>query len=78
MALVEKDKKNWNEAVSLLKQAQENGEYVYRGSGNPENMFGSLEEHLNYFTLVQEMQEGEPEVLQLDLLIPVIKRKTEK
>ena len=69
---------NFYEWAWLDRWVQENGEYVYRGSGNPENMFGSLEEHLNYFTLVQEMQEGEPEVLQLDLLIPVIKRKTEK
>ena len=73
-----RDRGNFYEWAWLDRWVQENGEYVYRGSGNPENMFGSLEEHLNYFTLVQEMQEGEPEVLQLDLLIPVIKRKTEK
>lgn len=31
LALVEKDKKNWNEAVSLLKQAQERTSTAERG-----------------------------------------------
>jgi len=48
-----------------------NGEYVYRGGGSHENMFDSLEEHLNVYTHLQE--ETDNEYTQLDLLIPVRK-----
>ncbi len=49
--------------------------YAYAGSGTPEDMFGLLEEHLNYHDHAMETAEGEPQTDQLDLLIPV-KRKT--
>ncbi len=49
-----------------------NGEYVYRGDGSPENMFGSLEEHLNAYTYLKSG--GGSEFVQLDLLIPVRKQ----
>lgn len=50
-----------------------NGEYVYNGSGSPENMFGALEEHLNVYT---HLMSGDlnNDVAQLDLLIPVRKK----
>ncbi len=50
-----------------------NGEYTYRGDGSPENMFGSLEEHLNAYT---HFKAGgmNAEFVQLDLLIPVRKK----
>ena len=46
-------------------------EYEYAGSGDPENMFGALEEHLNYHDHVLETASGDPETTQLDLLMPV-------
>ena len=52
----------------LDRWVRENGAYAYRGDGNPENMFGALEEHLNYYTHITEGERGE---VQLDLLIPV-------
>ncbi len=52
----------------LDRWVRENGEYVYRGDGNPETMFGALEEHLNAYTYLKgDMQT----TTQLDLLIPV-------
>ncbi|GAA5786808.1 effector binding domain-containing protein [Chitiniphilus shinanonensis] len=48
---------------------EQNGEYVYRGNGSPENMFDSLEEHLNVFTHLQTPGALRP--AQLDLLVPV-------
>lgn len=62
---------NFQEWAWLDCWVRENGRYVYNGSGNPENMFGSLEEHLNYCTHIRQTPEGEPETIQLDLLIPV-------
>ena len=38
-------------------------------------MFGSLEEHLNYYDHIAETTEGEPQTQQLDLLIPVKRKK---
>lgn len=61
---------NFHEWGWLDRWVRENGRYVYRGDGNPENMFGSLEEHLNYITHVQKPGEMPPD-MQLDLLIPV-------
>lgn len=52
----------------LDRWVRENGAYAYRGDGNPENMFGALEEHLNYYTHITEGDRG---AFQLDLLIPV-------
>lgn len=49
-----------------------NGEYVYRGNGSPENMFDSLEEHLNVYTFIKS---NDANVEQLDLLIPVRKKE---
>lgn len=37
-------------------------------------MYGCLEEHLNFYEHIQETPEGEPEIPQLDLLIPVRKK----
>ena len=68
---------DFHEWAWLDRWVRENGEYVYNGSGSPENMFGSLEEHLNYFTAIQETQEGEPPVSQLDLLIPVRRKSAQ-
>ena len=65
---------NFHEWAWLDRWVRDNGEYVYRGNGDPEIMFGSLEEHLNYFDHIQETPEGEPAVSQLDLLIPVRKK----
>ena len=53
-------------------EAVENSEeYAYCGSGDPEDMYGNLEEHLNYHDHIMETIEGEPQTQQLDLLIPV-------
>lgn len=65
---------NFHEWAWLENWVQENGEYVYCGSGDPEDMFGSLEEHLNYHDHIQQTPSGEPTTTQLDLLIPVKKR----
>lgn len=47
-----------------------NGRYEYRGDGDYRNMFGSLEEHLDFIHHVRQ-DNPEPEGMQLDLLIPV-------
>ena len=48
-------------------------EYEYRGRGCPENMFDSLEEHLNLYTHLRE-DKLHPDFTQLDLLIPIRKK----
>lgn len=58
----------------LFKWGYENGEYEIAGSGSPEDMYGGLEEHLNYYDHILETPEGEPEIVQLDLLLPVRKK----
>lgn len=58
----------------LFKWAYESEEYEIAGSGTPEDMYGCLEEHLNFHEHIQEATEGEPEITQLDLLIPVRKK----
>lgn len=55
----------------LDRWVRESTEYTYNGSGTPEDMFGALEEHLDYYDHIQQTAEGEPEIPQLDLLIPV-------
>lgn len=65
---------NFHEWNWLFGWAHENDEYEIAGSGTPEDMYGCLEEHLNYYNHIQESGEGEPSIPQLDLLIPV-KRK---
>ena len=64
---------NFHEWEWLYEWVHTNGEYVYRGNGSQENMFDSLEEHLNLYTHLVE--EGTmPNFTQLDLLIPVRKK----
>lgn len=65
---------NFQEWAWLAQWVEESGEYTADGSGTPEDMFGGLEEHLNYYEHIQAAPEGEPEIPQLDLLLPV-KRK---
>ena len=67
---------NFDEWALLDEWVKNSEEYVYAGSGDPEDMFGLLEEHLNYHDHVRETTEGEPLTQQLDLLIPV-RRRTE-
>lgn len=55
----------------LARWVEESEEYEGNGSGMPENMFGGLEEHLNYYDHIKNTPEGEPETVQLDLLMPV-------
>ncbi len=49
--------------------------YEYNGSWDYHNMFGWMEEHLNYVNHVN-LPDSEPEDLQLDLLMPIKKRET--
>ena len=49
-------------------------QYEYCGCGDPEVMFGALEEHLNYHDHVRDTADGEPQTPQLDLLMPVRKK----
>lgn len=59
----------------VFQWAYESKEYEINGSGSPEDMYGCLEEHLNYYDHIQSTAEGEPACTQLDLLIPVKKRE---
>lgn len=65
---------NFHEWAWLNEWLINSDEYDYCGSGDPENMYGSLEEHLNYHDHIRQTSSGEPETTQLDLLIPVKKR----
>ena len=65
---------NFEEWARLEEWVRKNNEYDYAGSGNPEDMFGSMEEHLNYHDHIAETTAGEPQTQQLDLLIPVRRR----
>lgn len=65
---------NFHEWDWLFRWGYESDEYEIAGSGSPEDMYGCLEEHLNYYDHIQQTAEGEPEVTQLDLLIPVKKK----
>lgn len=62
---------DFHEWAWLAQWVEESEEYDVNGSGDPADMFGSLEEHLNYYDHIQETPQGEPAVAQLDLLIPV-------
>lgn len=63
------------EEWGLLNQwIENNGKYEFRSSGDFRNMFGLLEEHLNYVNRVH-LADPEEEGCQLDLLMP-IKEKT--
>lgn len=61
---------DFHEWAWLDQWVRTNKEYAYRGNGSPENMFDSLEEHLNVYTYLKGGQQG---LEQLDLLIPVKK-----
>ena len=67
---------NFEEWAWLDAWVRNSDEYVYAGSGDPEDMFGSLEEHLNFHDHILEAGEGEPQTTQLDLLIPVKRRES--
>ena len=62
---------NFQEWEWLDRWVRESDEYEYNGNGDPDDMFGALEEHLNYHDHVRRTQKGEPQTAQLDLLIPV-------
>lgn len=65
---------NFEEWAWLYEWVQCSDEYEYDGNGDPDTMFGNLEEHLNFHDHILETPSGDPETQQLDLLIPV-KRK---
>lgn len=65
---------NFHEWAWLEQWVTESGEYTHNDSGTPEDMYGCLEEHLNYFDHIQQTPKGEPAIPQLDLLIPVKRR----
>ena len=46
-----------------------NGKYEFRSSGDHRNMYGFMEEHLNYINRVH-LTDPEEEGCQLDLLMP--------
>jgi DNA-binding transcriptional MerR regulator len=55
----------------LLNQwIENNGKYEFRSSGDYRNMFGLMEEHLNYVNRVH-LDDPEEEGCQLDLLLPI-------
>ena len=62
---------NFEEWALLDEWVKTSNEYEYAGNGDPETMFGALEEHLNYHDHILETTEGEPLTTQLDLLMPV-------
>ncbi len=66
---------NFEEWTPFYEAVANSGEYDYAGSGSPEDMFGNLEEHLNYHDHILETAVGEPVTQQLDLLIPVRRRQ---
>ena len=65
---------NFHEWLCLFGWAYESADWEINGSGTPEDMYGCLEEHLNYYDHIKDTPEGEPETAQLDLLIPVRKK----
>lgn len=58
----------------LFRWVGESEAYQYRGDWSGANMFGCLEEHLNYVNHYM-LDNPEPEGMQLDLLIPVKERE---
>jgi DNA-binding transcriptional MerR regulator len=60
----------------LFQWVGKSDQYAYRGDWSGTNMFGCLEEHINYINHYM-LDNPEPEGMQLDLLIP-IKEKGEK
>ena len=55
----------------LFKWLNENEKYAYRGTWDGSNMFGCLEESLNYINNVTTFSDGKYDNVQLDLLIPI-------
>ncbi len=62
---------NFEEWAPFYESVENSEEYAYAGNGDPDTMFGMLEEHLNYHDHIMETTDGEPQTQQLDLLIPV-------
>lgn len=62
----------WGRFAEWLQNSQT---YEYNGNWDSANMFGWLEEHLNYVNHAA-LENTEPEGLQLDLLIPVKEKHT--
>lgn len=60
----------WQRLGQWVKQSER---YAYNGSWDPGDMFGWLEEHLNYVNHVR-LENTEPEGFQLDLLMPIRER----
>lgn len=60
----------------LNEWVQNSNIYEYKGNGDSNNMFGLLEEHLNYINHVM-IENTEPEGLQLDLLFPIKQKSAE-
>ena len=67
---------NFEEWEPFYEWVTRSDEYEYAGSGDPEDMFGNLEEHLNYHDHVLETSGGDPKTTQLDLLIPVRRKQS--
>lgn len=66
---------DFHEWAWLARWVDESPDYAPDGSGTAADMFGSLEEHLNYYGHIRSTPEGEPETEQLDLLLPVRPRR---
>lgn len=60
----------FEEWEKLFQWVMRSDKYEYRAAGDGSNMFGCLEEHLNYVNHYM-LDNPEPEGMQLDLLIPV-------
>lgn len=58
----------------LFSRVRESEKYEYRGDWDGSNMFGCLEEHLNYISHYM-LDNPEPEGTQLDLLVPIKERQ---
>ncbi len=69
---------NFHEWEWLDEWVRNSDEYAYDGNGDPETMFGALEEHLNYHDQLRRTSDGEPRTTQLDLLIPIKRKKETK
>ena len=63
---------NFHEWQWLLEWAENNPQYVPADSGAPENMFGGLEEHLNWIMCAAT---GDSLPVRIDLLLPIQPRK---
>ena len=64
---------NFHEWQWLLEWAKNSAAYRPAGSGTPEDMFGGLEEHLNW---VLHAQSGGELPIRVDLLLPIARRDT--